>query len=265
MKSGATKAHGHPAGSIPDELGGSVPRDVELTKHGIAIVAVAGALAVAALAAAALLSALHRRGIAEQELRSRDSVVATATVTRVVPRSNDRRRVAVSYTYSVDGREFRGDVDRRMAPATRPRPGDHLAVAFLRSRPDQSWMPDRPPRDGPPLLLVPFVSLLLAGLAFGIAFSVRRQWQLLAEGRVVAGIVTPSRRLGVGRKGASCLEYEFRPLGGSRAAARFDASKRSLSAGEAVVVVYHRDNPRWSSLYPFEFVRPRRPVRTPRA
>jgi hypothetical protein len=65
---------------LPQELLGSVPRDVRLTGGGIAVASLAVAAAVGALVAGIVMTVAYMRAHDERQVRERDGVEANAAV-----------------------------------------------------------------------------------------------------------------------------------------------------------------------------------------
>jgi Protein of unknown function (DUF3592) len=240
---------------LPLELSESVPREVMLTGGGVTVLVVAAALAIAAIASAVVLSVAYSNGLAQRELRVREGVETAAVVSRVTPRNGEERRLVVSYRYSADGRRFEGRTTRRANAANPIAPGNPLTVKYLRSRPETSWaIGDEP--GGLPLAVIPVVTLSLLAGAVAIVWAVRRQWILLSEGRVAAGRIKDVKKI-AGHEGRTFrLKYEFETLGGGARTRQYDSTKGSQPVGSLVPVIYHRDNPGWSRIYPLQLVRP---------
>ena len=90
-----------------------------------------------------------------------------------------------------------------------------------------------------------------------ILFGVWSQWRLLSEGRAVE-----ARVVSVGKskkkRGTARLTYEFQTLSGARRTASIEASGKTPTPGSLLPIVYHRERPEWTALYPLSLVRPRR-------
>jgi hypothetical protein len=82
---------------LPQELLGSVPRDVRLSGGGIAVASLAVAAGVGALLAAIVMSAIYVRTSAERQRRERDAVTAEARVVQIQARCGDGPCRIVTY------------------------------------------------------------------------------------------------------------------------------------------------------------------------
>lgn len=111
---------------------------------------------------------------------------------------------------------------------------------------------------GVPLWAIPLVpgSLLLA--AGAIARGLRRNWMLLSEGRAAQARVVSQKKVHRDKHTAYEITCEFRDLSGAMHTMRYDVMKAPPPIGSELTVVYHRDDPRWHSVYPLRLVRPAR-------
>lgn len=253
---------------LPAELSGGVPRDVRLTGRGITLAAIAAALVAGAMASAVLMSVAVARTSEERRLRERDGVPAEAEVVLVTPRRGDNPR-RLEYRYWVDGREHTGRARLRNRDLRPLSQGTLMPVDYLRSRPETSWMRGYEP-DDIPIGVIPITSMSLLAGAAGVTWKLRRQWILLAEGRVAEARITGQKkvRARVGneavQKSRYRVTYEFRALSGATLTGRINVEKAPPSVGTTVAVVYHRDKPEWSAVYPLQLVRPARIARDPK-
>jgi hypothetical protein len=108
------------------------------------------------------------------------------------------------------------------------------------------------------------ISAVLLVSAAAIVRAVRRQWVLLSEGRVARARVMAHKKVHRDKHRAYSVSYEFEGLSGARHAAKYEVTKNPPPIGTLVPVVYHRDNPRWSAVYPLQLVRPVRRAETGR-
>jgi len=249
---------------LPPELLGSVPRDVRLTAGGIAVAGVAIAIAVGALVAAIVMSIAYTQAGAERERREREGVAVEAEVVQVVPRRGEHPRQVVTYRFEVDGRSYSGRTTLRENDRRDMTRGAPIHITYLTSQPERSWVAGYRPA-GVPLWMIPLTTLLLLVTAAVIARRVRRQWILLSEGRVAQARVTDFKQVHRDKRTAYRVSYEFETLSGAKQTARYEIGKRPPPIGTVMPVVYHRDRPQWSAVYPLQLVRPVRetgPIRS---
>jgi uncharacterized protein DUF3592 len=242
---------------VPTELLGSVPRAVRLTGYGTTAALFAGLAAMAALIAAIVMSAINARADAQRRLRDRDSVSDTATVIQVNLRRGEHPRRVVTYRYDLNGQTYTGratlgENDRRDVARGRPIP-----IEYLPSEPETSWLAGERP-SGFRLWMIPLTALSLLGMAAAIARSVRQQWILLSEGRVALARVTGFKKAHSDTHRAYKVSYEFQTISGARQTARSEVGKAPPPIGAIIPIVYHRDQPSWSAVYPLTLVRPDR-------
>jgi hypothetical protein len=243
----------------PSELSRTVPRDVRLTGAGIALMTVAGAMAIGALASAILMSVVYTRSDAERQLRERDGIAARAEVVQVAMRRGEHPRRVVTYRYDVGGRRYDGRTTLRQSDRREIARSEAIAISYLRSQPDMSWMAGYEP-DAFPLGVIPLISISLLAGAAAIARGVRRQWLLLHNGRVAQARIVGQKQIRKDKRKAVRLRYEFRTLSGATQTGRCDVGKTAPPIGATITVVYHRDDPQWSAAYPLQLVRPSRDV-----
>ena len=86
----------------------------------------------------------------------------------------------------------------------------------------------------------------------------RKQMQLLTEGRPAPGIVTRHRRT----KDGTIIRYEFALLNGATAKGR-GQTRRPPPIGSRICVLYDPENPRRNAPYPLYLVRLTRSLKTP--
>lgn len=240
---------------LPQELLGSVPRDVRLTGGGIAVASLAVAAAVGALLAGIVMTAIYVRAGAERQRRERDAITAEARVVQVQERRGDGPRRVVTYRYDVDGASYTGRTALRNRDRRLFRPGAPIRIGFVPAQPDSSWMIGYEPSIFP-LGVMPLTVFALVAVAAALVWSVRRQWILLSEGRPARARVTALKRVSSDKGKRYRVTYEFQTLSGARQQARCDIGKTPPAIGAIVPVVYHRDRPDWSATYPLQLVRP---------
>lgn len=240
---------------LPPELMRSAPRPVRLTLAGRVLAGIALLLSLAAPVAGVFLYDAAQRDRARLERMRREAVAAEAEVIQTGFTRDQQRRRWILYQYRVGDRLYRGRVTLRRGPVQGVEPGSRLKIGYLPEEPSRSWLPGREP-SGLPVWVALVVPLSVWSSAPWLAWAIRRQWRLLAEGRAALGSVTRIERVR-GTGGVSRLHYEFPLLSGARGAGFFDSSSRRVpAAGAPVVVVYDPDNPRRNARYPFSLVRP---------
>lgn len=241
------------------EVLGSVPRDVRLTANGIAVVAFAILLAVAAIVIPILLSILYVRSAGEGQRREREVVWVNAEVQQVVVRNGERPRRVVTYRLEAAGRNYSSRVTLRRSDQRAVARGGPIRVGYASSHPERSWASGYEP-SGMPLGAIPLATALLLPAAAGCAWSVRRQWILLSEGRATQARITGHKKVHSDKHRMYRVSYEFQTINGARQTSRYDVGKTPPPIGSIVPIVYHREKPEWSAPYPLTLVRPGRPA-----
>lgn len=125
-----------------------------------------------------------------------------------------------------------------------------MSVAYARA--------EQHPEGSFPLWAIPLGFAGLMSGAAAVAGSVRRQYVLLSEGRVATARITGLEKFRAGRHGADRryrVSCEFQTLSGARRTFRCEVGKNPGATGTSTAIVYHRDDPEWSALYPLPLVR----------
>jgi hypothetical protein len=243
------------AASLPTELLGAIPRDVELTAGGRITLGIAAAFVVAAVASAVVMSWVYMDGEQRRALHERDGVFINAEVTRVTySKSDDGRRRTVTFTYEVDGRSYVGRQRLRNSDQRIVADGGTIAIGFVSSDPQTSWVRGYE-EGGFPLAVIPFVSLALLATGFVVAWSVHRQRAMLSEGRVTLARVVNYKKKGDSHTRRYRVACEFQTLSGAQQTAYYDTGKAPPAVGAIVPILYHRDTPTRTSAYPVPLVR----------
>jgi hypothetical protein len=234
----------------PGRLDRSRPREVRLTGAGFALLALSVACVAAAAAASAVLLNAAGRDAEEYRLLFEEGADAEAIVTRLWRGSGESRRPFAAYSFSVGGRVYSGESRARLRIWEDLRVGSVLPVRFAVADPSLN-VPRGWPRNRTPMWLGPAAGLGLAIVGVLVAFPVRSQRRLLAEGRVSRGIVTKHSRTD---KGTS-VEFKFLLLNGAAVNGHSRGSKTPTPPGSPVCVLYDPENPRRNALYPLTLAR----------
>jgi Protein of unknown function (DUF3592) len=245
------------AAMIPPELTGTIPRNVALTPGGVVLVVIATVMAVGGVVAAVALSMAYHRSAAEAALRARDAAVAQAEIVAVrVVRGDDPREI-LTYRYEVDGRPYAGEARGRLRKGHPTAVGDRIGIHYTRSAPQQNWTGGAEPPIEPPIFLIPLISLSMLGCAGLMTWPIRRQWMLLVDGRPALARITSSKVIGQQHGKSYRVNHEFQTMSGATVAARSETGRRPAPIGSIVPIVYHRESPKWTAMYPLQLVRPR--------
>ena len=239
-------------GALPAELTGMVPRDVRFTASGIVVVALVCMLILGALTSAVLLSIQVARA---RQPRERVSTLAQTVAIQL--RRGEHPRRTIRYQFDVNGRGFTGSMTLPERDRRNVLEGAPLAVEYVASDPAMNWIAGYEPRPVP-AWLIPIISGALLAAAGAIAWGVRRDWVLLSEGRSVLGRVIAQKKVRRGEHTAHQVTCTFEDFSGAIRTMRYDVGKAPPAPGAPIAIVYHRDNPRWSHVYPLTFVRPAR-------
>lgn len=238
--------------TLPSELAGMVPRDVQLSSAGRIVAALAAALIVAAFGTALGMSVAVARG---GERRER-ALVDARTVAVERTRGEHPRRI-VSYGFELEGGSYQGRTRLREGDRRDLFQGTLIPVEYVVSDPKLNWIRGYEPRGVPPWA-IPLVSVSLLAAAAATARGLRRSWRLLSEGRAVEARVLSQKKVRRDKHTAYEIACEFRDLSGATHTMRYDVLKAPPSVGTALTILYHRDDPRWHGVYPLRYVRPTR-------
>jgi hypothetical protein len=241
--------------TVPPELHGAIPRDVRLTAAGKALVAIAIATGAAAFITVIVMSVVYAGAAEETQLRERDGISATARVEQVVWRRGEHPRRIVTYRYDVGGRSYDGRVTLRENDRRDIAPGTPMPIEFVPSRPEASWVAGERPSPFP-LWVIPLAALSLLLIGSLVARIVRRQWILLTEGRAALARVVGFKKVQRDKRRVYRVSYEFETLSGAKQTARGEVGKTPPPIGTVIPIVYHREQPTWSAMYPLPLVRP---------
>jgi hypothetical protein len=244
-----------PDTSLPRELARSAPRDVKLTAGGVAAMFGIFALLAGALVAAVLLSAKAERDAERLRLLDTEARTTMATVTSVRRPRGNNPEVTINYRYTASGREHAARVKlRKRDPLGRHvRAGTSVPVRYLPSQPEASWVEGYRPKAFPFLLAVAIPALAVLG-TLPVWIAVRRQRQLLSEGRAAMARVTGTKKT-ISEYGTRWrVHIEWLTLSGATRTGRFTHDKPP-EVGALLPIVYDPDQPRRYRRYPMCLVR----------
>ncbi len=236
----------------PAELATPGPREVEITAGGITLLVLSGLLVLGGIAAGFFLWNDATGRAAFQQRLAGEGVTAQAVVTRLYRGRGDSSDRFVTYQFEFDGAIYRSNskVPRRIWNTLKE--GQSLTVRFVPADPARSRPVDWSTA-GPPawVALIPASGLIaLAGL---FIWSVRRAHRLLSEGRAAPGIVVRHSKA----KQGQYLHYEFPLLNGSMGSGKSDPERNPAPVGDAICIIYDRDNPKRNTTYPMQLFRVR--------
>jgi hypothetical protein len=114
-----------------------------------------------------------------------------------------------------------------------------------------------PPRGAMPLFVPYLIAIALVGGSGLCGVAVRRQYQLLSEGRATPALVTghTEHRTSHGGKHRA-LSYSFPLLSGAVASGKGATTRTPPAVGSVIWVIYDPETPTRSSVYPLSLVTP---------
>jgi hypothetical protein len=233
-----------PADALPQDLAQSAPRQVTLSRMGMAVAVAMASLVIGAMAAAI--------GLYQRLSHDADPVAVTqARILRVQPRGD---RVVVNYSYSAGGRQYGGSTRVRKREASRLPVDSTVSVQYAVSRPQESWLANYGRRPMPFWIAMAVPGALLLCIV-PVVITVRRQARLLREGRVALARITNRRKRNLGDYSSWRVAYEWTLLSGAVRSGRHDSAKNPPPVGTLIPILYDRENPKRHAPYPLPLVR----------
>ena len=238
----------------PRELLHSPPRHVVLSGGGVALAVLGVILVLGAIASAVFLgreSSLQGENyrLLQQEGRETDARIVRRWWTK-----GENKRLRVKYEFDVEGRSYVKEVKVPKARANTVAEDGAIRIHFVPSNPAinhpaaWNWRPM-------PSWLAILAGLGLLILAACIAMGLRRQMELLSEGRVAPAVVTKIIKEQHQHGSSTIIHYEFPLLSGSIAKGKSACTRKGVAVGSVLCAVYDPNNTRRSSLYPLSLVK----------
>ena len=241
---------------LPAALLRPTPRRVRVTFAGGMMLLVAVALIVIGGWGGSELQ--KRADIAERHvgLFASERVLTGGDVVELRKRGgDDDRRVIAHYRYAVHGRELTGHSTLRREERERYAVGSPVAVWYLATEPEASWLDGDSPRPEPGWIGT-VVAIVCGVSAVGLMASVRRQSKLLAYGRPAMATVTKVEKKRTEHGASWRVHYEWTTISGATRSGKYSHSRKTAPAvGELIIIVYHRDNTFRHGRYPMPFAR----------
>ena len=244
------------SGGVPPPLLRPTPRQVRVNGVGSAMLAIAAGLVAIGIWGGIELGRRAETAARHAGLFASERVLTGGDVIQLRKRGgDDDSRITARYRYAVQGREFTGQTTLRRGEQERYAVGSPVAVWYLPSEPEASWLDGYSPRGQPswPATAVP----LGCGLsAMALILVVRRQSNLLSYGRPAMATVTKVEKKR-GEEGSYWMVYyEWNTLSGATRTGKYKHGKKQVPAvGAAIPIVYDRDDTFRHSKYPMSFVR----------
>jgi hypothetical protein len=240
----------------PQELARSLPRDVQLTGGGRALVVCIWLLAAGAIVSGVALDREARRQASAARTLVERGLDTDATVDRLWRTKGENKRSMAAYHFDAGGRRVEGQTRMSSAAWRDLQVGSSLAVRFLPDDPQRHSIAGAR-RSGMPLWVPWLVGGLLALGAWGAALGLRYQTRLLRDGRPAPAVVTAHQKHNTGHGVHRSMTYEFPLVGGGVARGKASTSSKPPAIGSVITVVYNPDRPGRNRPYPFSLVTPR--------
>jgi hypothetical protein len=241
---------------VPAPLLKTVPREVRVNASGGVVYITAVALAAAGVWGGLALGLRAEAAGRQMTLFQLERVVTGGDVIRLRQRGgDDGHRITAHYRYTARGRELMGETALRREENDRYVVGSPVAVWYIDSEPEASWLDGYGPRAPQhwPATIVPVACGLTA---FALVQLVRRQSKLLAYGRPAMATVTKVEKKRTDKGTVWTVHYEFTTLTGATRAGKYHHGKKGIPAlGDSIPIVYDRDDSYRHSKYPMGLVK----------
>jgi len=234
----------------PVELMGSTPREVKLSAGGIGVACLIATLFLGAIASVLGLSRVATRQAARTQALYESGARTEAVITRHWRTGGEDSQRRIAYEFEHQGQVYRRTVRTPKAIWSRLSVGATIPVRFVQANPELNHPAEWRTSDMPQWLPAATAAGLVA-VALVLIFVLRRQMQLLSDGRPAPARVTAHKR---GQHGHSIV-YEFPLLEGGIGKGRGGEGSKPPSVGATISIVYDRDNPSRSAIYPMSMVR----------
>jgi len=230
----------------------SRPRDVTYTAAGWVVAACLYAAALGGVAALVGLGAKTNREATEANLLASQGVETSGWITRLWRGKGDSKQPYASYEFEVNGQKYAGRAKVRLSEWRMLQLGGEWRIRYVPSKPSLHHPAHRPPSPMPA-----FVPYLIGFACFSVvavlAWVIRREKYLLAEGRVAPGVITWVKE---DHAHKHACRYEFPLLSGGVEKGKTTPSHTARKVGDPVCVVYLSDEPTRNALYPLSLVKP---------
>lgn len=231
---------------IPRELQRSRPRNVELSVAGKFMVLLGVALGLAGLIGGTMLYQNAGRTEEKAAQRAKEGQTTSGVVREAKRQKNDWR---IDYSFEVNGRRFEG----RTRARPKIEPGTTVEIGYLPSEPEDNWMVGREPR-AMSYWLVPLFALAQMAGAVLVQFKLRRDRELLENGRGAVATAIASKRVSNGKTVSYRTEFEYREQSGARATGKLQSGK-VIPVGTEFSIVYNPERPKRVMQYPLSLYR----------
>ncbi len=244
-----------PVFTPPRGLDRSRPRETRLSGVGRALVVVIALLLAGAPTVGVVLARVAAAQAAERQRLVDDGVETQGVVTRLWSSSGDSKQWRVAYRFEADGQPYAGQSKIPRAWSQTLRAGRAVTVRFVRDDPGVNLPGGLEPAVLPFWLPYP-AAALLAGVGFVGIINLRRQRELLANGRAAGAVVTRHATHRTGHGGAHrTMSYEFREFGGATVKGKSATSRKPPAIGSVICVLYDPERPTRNQPYPLGLVR----------
>lgn len=239
---------------IPAELHRSRPRPVRLSRSGRVLTVVMCALFFAApITGLAMYRASLRQQATVQQIEE-TGLIADGVVTGLKRESKDSNRATVMYRFTIGSKTIDDRAKVRMSLWKTLQVGDRVPIRYLPEDLVANY-PDGNPDRALPTWVASLMAAMLAALGLGCAFSLSRQRQLLADGRVAQAVVTEHKVHRSQQGTHRSIRYQFPLLNGAMSTGSSSTGRHPPAIGSGILVLYDAESPKRNRPYPFSLVR----------
>lgn len=232
------------------------PREVRLSIAGRVLVVMIGLLLAAAPTAGVFMVRMAAAQRVERQRLADDGAKTDGVVTRLWRTSSkNSTQWSVAYQFEVEGRTYTGQSRIPRAWSKTLQVGGKVPVRFVVDEPRVSQPAGLAPQLLP--LWVPYlVAAALVGLGLTALVGLRRERELLADGRVAEAVVTKHTTHHAQHGGSyRMMRYEFQLLSGATITGKSATSSKPPAIGSVICVLYDPERPTRNRPYPLPLVR----------
>ena len=241
---------------LPAALQKATPRNVEVNALGGMVMLIAAMLVGIGMWGGIVLNRRAETAGRHVSLFASARIVTAGDVIQLRRRGgDDDDRVTAYYRYAARGRELTGQTTLRRDERDKYQVGLPVGVWYLPTEPEASWLDGYAPRPEPfwPATVVP-LGCGVSGMA--LILAVRRQSNLLANGRPAMAIVTKVEKKKTDKGTCWRVHYEWTTMSGATRRGKYNHEKKQMPAvGSLIPIVYDRDDTFRHGRYPMSFVR----------
>ncbi len=238
----------------PPGLDRGRPREVRLSMAGRLLVIVIGMFFVGGPVVGYSIARTTSSQASERQRLAHDGAQASGVVKRLWRPSKDSKQWSLTYEFSASGRTYSAQSKIPRAWSEILEVGGAVPIRYVVDDPSVSIPVGLTPRVLPLWLPYPVAASFMAvGLMALIAL--RRERELLADGRVAGAVVTKHLKRHTQHGGTYLqVRYEFQTIGGTTVSGGSTMTRKAPAIGSTICVIYDSERPKRNKPYPFSLV-----------